>query len=121
MVQLVGFRSWQEAGGAPLITRANVDEGARLAALDLRSRVLKSTLDELSPSDLAFLQAMLPDEGESAVGDIQERLGKPSGHVSQYRRRLIDRGVVAAKGRGRLVFDLPGLRDYLPEYLGLTA
>lgn len=117
MIQLVGFRSWQEAAGSSPITAENVEKGARAAVLDLRSRVLKATFDELSDGDLAFLEAMAGDEGGSLIADIQERLGKPSGHVSQYRRRLIDRGVITSAGRGRVAFDLPGAREYLPEYL----
>jgi hypothetical protein len=33
--------------------------------------------------------------------------------VAQYRRRLIEAGVIGARGRGVVGFDLPFFRDYL--------
>lgn len=60
---------------------------------------------------------MLPDEGETAVSDLERRLGKSSGYVARYRRRLIDRGLIGPRRRGFVGFDLPGLRSILPEYL----
>ena len=117
MIQLIGFRSWQEARDSEEIAEEHVEEGIRIATEDLRHRVLRATLDELSMGDLSFLAAMLEDEKESAVADLGRRLDKPSGYVARYRKRLIDRGVIHSPWRGFLRFGLPGLREYLPEYL----
>lgn len=118
MIQLVGFRTWQEAGDANLIDLASAEAGSLRAALDMEHRVLQASLRELSRGDLRFLEAMLEDEGDSAVSDLEQRLGESSGYVARYRRRLIDRGIIGPRGRGRLGFDLPGLREYIPKYLG---
>ena len=118
MIQLVGFRSWQEAKEAKTIDLASVETGSGLAAKDMEHRVLQASLRELSPGDMRFLRAMLDDTDESSVADLENRLGESSGYVAQYRRRLIDRGLIGPRGRGRLGFDLPGLRDYLPKFPG---
>lgn len=121
MLQLVGYRAWQEAANEEVVKEKTVNNGVKLAEEDLRSRVLQATLDELSANDLAFLDAMLdtmPEDEESVrVDDIESRLQKSSAHVSVYRRRLLEQGVISDLGRKRLKFALPGLRTYLPEYL----
>ena len=116
MMQLVGYRTWQASSSA-LIGLNEVLLGSSRAADDMKTRVLKSTLDELSDKDLAFLEAMLPDQGASAVADLAVRLKQTSGYISQYRRRLLEQGIIGTRGRGRVGFDLPELREYLPEYL----
>ena len=117
MMQLVGFRSWALSGDSGTIGQGDVDGGIALATEDLRMRVLKQTLDELSRNDLLFLQAMLPDDERSDTKRIAERLGKPNNHVSTYKKRLMDAGVVEPASRSSVGFALPGLRDYLPEYI----
>lgn len=118
MLQLVGFRSWQVTGNAATIEDKAVACGAHLAEKDMRSRVLKSTLDELSDTDLEFLRAMLDADGPVDAPFVAQTLGKSSGHISIYRKRLLDQGAIMPVGRGRFDFALPGLREYLPEYLG---
>lgn len=119
MIQLVGYRSWQEVGESPLIDDPSVARGVKRAANDMKTRVLKATLDEVSERDLDYLEAMLADEVESRTGDIARRMGESEGYASQYRRRLVERGIIGARGRGKVAFDLPLLREYLPEYLAL--
>lgn len=117
MLQLVGYRAWQEAGNEDIVQEQAVSNGVKLAEEDLRSRVLQATLDELSPNDLAFLRAMLADDETSRIDDIESRLQKSSAHAAVYRRRLLEQGVITDLGRKRIKFALPGLREFLPEYL----
>lgn len=119
MVQLVGFRAWQASNGSDTIDDSAVSLGLDRARRDMETRVLKSSLDELSDGDLKFLEAMLVDEKMSFMSDVAERLGKSMGYASQYRHRLIERGIIGSRGRGKVGFDLPVLREYLPEYLEL--
>ncbi len=121
MLQLIGFRSWQASSDAPSIENEAVIRGAHLAEGDMRTRVLKATLDELSDNDLAFLGAMLQNSGSSTAAQVADVLGKGSAHVSTYRRRLLEQGVIENTGRGRFDFALPMLRNYLPEYLETQA
>lgn len=117
MLQLVGFRSWQATGDDVAIGDHAVICGTQLAERDMRTRVLKSTLDELSDADLDFLEAMLGAEGPVDASFVSDALGKSSGHVSIYRKRLLDQGAITNVGRNRFAFALPALREYLPEYL----
>jgi DNA-binding Lrp family transcriptional regulator len=79
--------------------------------------VFDATYLELSRGDRDFLQAMLPDGGSTAQADLPARLGKSSSHVSNYKRRLLEQGVIEGPRRGVLTFALPGFRAYLEEEL----
>lgn len=116
MFQLVGFRMWN-ASTTGQITEENVKVGVELAQSDLRRQVFDSTYSDLSKSDLLFLKAMLEDESESSLSDISDRLGKPSGHVSTYKKRMLEAGVIEEGLRKGIRFSLPGFRDYLSEML----
>ena len=47
-----------------------------------------------------FLAAMSADAGPSRVSDIAERMNASPSLVNNYRRKLIDEGVIAANGHG---------------------
>lgn len=118
LIQLMGYRSWQAAGNSSTIDAESAERGISRARSDFETRVLKATLDELSDKDLEFLCAMAQDRDESRTSEIAERMGQSTGYVSQYRRRLLEQGVIAAQGRGKVTFALPFLKEYLKEYLG---
>ena len=118
MLQLVGYRMWDQDPASPEITAEHAERGARLASSEIRERVLESTYRELSDGDLAFLAAMLPDQGESSMSDIAQRLGKSSAYANTYRRRLLEQGVIGERRRGVVGFDLPSFREFLQERLG---
>lgn len=113
LMQLVGFRAWDADPGNPLITRDAIATGIRQGRSELHSRIYDATLRELSGNDRRFLRAMLPDGEVSAIGDLRSRLGWSSSLVSQYRRRLIDAGVIGSRGRGVVAFELPFFREFL--------
>jgi hypothetical protein len=117
MMQLIGYRSWASANGAKIIKQKDVKQGIDLATADMRERVLRSTLNELSEKDLAFCAAMLKDKNGSVSADIGKRLNASSSSVSTYKRRLLDGGIIQMVNRTRFDFALPLLREYLPEYL----
>ena len=117
MLQLVGYRSWNESKNDGMVRLPAVQAGGAMAKEDFRERVLNATLDELSPKDLKFLA----DDEFSAQRDIAKRLDPGTSaktpSVSAYKKRLVERGLIEDKGRGNLRFALPMLREYLPEYL----
>ena len=117
MLQLVGYRCWQAAGSKKTIDLGDARHGIEAAALDFEERVIASTYRELSPTDIRFVQAMLPDAGESRLADIAERLGVTSSYASKYRARLRAAGVIEEVARGIVRFSIPGFR----EYAGLQA
>lgn len=118
MMQLVGFRAWDANEFSPDITKADFETGVRLASEEMRDRILGATYRELSPEDRRFAFAMLEDEGDSAIADLELRLGRSSSQIAQCRRRLIDAGVIGERSRGVVGFDLPLFREYLLERRG---
>lgn len=117
MMQLVGFRSWEERSASNDITMESVERGTYMAQRDMRNRILRPTLDELSDMDIKFLLAMLEDEDSSLSEEIAMRLNKTASYVTTYRKRLLDQGVIEMQGRARVRIALPGVREYLSEYL----
>lgn len=113
MMQLTGFRLWNQAKNQRAITPEHVDVAIALAVSDFEESVLAATYLELSKGDVAFLEAMLQDEKASAISDIAHRLGKSPSHARTYKARLLEQGIIAEAGRGYVAFDLPYFREYL--------
>lgn len=120
LMQLVGYKSWDIAGTSKTIEKADVALGVKLAKEDLKERILDATYNDLSPEDIRFAVAMLQDSKETKVSDLVERLGRSSAQVGQYRRRLIDAGIIGERRRGVVGFDLPYFREYLAERRGIS-
>lgn len=113
LMQLVGFRSWDENPDEEEISSEDFSYGIVAARSELEDRILDATLGELSSADIQFLRAMLEDEDNSRVSDISQRLGWSAAQVGQYRRRLIDAGAIGERARGVVGFDMPYFREYL--------
>ena len=115
MMQLVGYRTWDVSENSPQISASDVQQGSLLARMELRDRILETTYRELSDKDIEFLLAMLPDSGPSRVSEIAKRMGVASNYASQYKRRLLEDGVIGERGRGLVGFDIPAFREFLSE------
>lgn len=114
MMQLVGFRTWSVAKDASKIGLANARQGVELATADFINGVIQKTCQELSDGDIAFLEAMLPDEGRpSSISDVAARMGKTPSYARVYRSRLLEQGVILSPTRGHVAFGMPLLREYL--------
>lgn len=113
MMQLVGYRVWDQQPSARDISAEDVKRGIDLARGDMEQHVLSPTYRELPEGDIRFLEAMLSDEGTSAILDIARRMGVTSNYASKYRARLIEQGVIGERGRGRVGFDMPFFREYV--------
>jgi hypothetical protein len=81
----------------------------------MESMILETTLRELSDGDRAFLDAMAKDKTVSRLADIATRMGVTPNYANQYRTRLLDHGLIGTRGRGKLGFDMPMLRDLLQD------
>ena len=113
MMQLIGYRAWNAAGTDDVIGPEATQRGFRLAQEEVEHRVFDAALAELSKGDLAFLQAMLPDEKETDRADLAERLKRSSSYISTYKKRLLEAGVIEERKPGTFMFALPRFRDYL--------
>ena len=118
MMQLVGYLAWEARPESSELTVDDFDYGIALAREEMRERVFEATYRDLSRGDAAFLEAMLEDGHESSVSDVARRLGWSASQASQYRRRLMDAGVVGSRGLGVVAFELPFFREFLVERIG---
>lgn len=117
MLQLVGYHAWDENPAEETISAESFRTAIEIARREMSSRIFAATFSELSPEDIRFLGAMLEDPGDSSIADIAARLDRSSSQVAQYRRRLIDAGIIGRRSRGVIGFDLPFFREYLEERL----
>lgn len=115
MIQLIGYRTLQQNPNNRLITVSDVKAGIEEAKLDISDSIYRTTLSELSNGDIQYLQTMLLDEKVSSVKDIADRMNKSQAYTSQYRRRLMEAGVITSKRRGTVEFDLPCFKDFLKD------
>lgn len=113
MMQLLGHRAWRASEDSPYVSMENIEKGSRLAKAELEHRIYEPTYRDLSKADREFLKAMLPDAKSTSRQNLMERLKKPSGHISTYRKRLMEAGLIHEDIEGELRFSLPGFREYL--------
>ena len=117
MFQLVGYRSWNVNPDSKEISERDVEIGIRLASTELKDRVFDATYATLSEKDRRFVKAMLQDSGTTQQSDLATRLGVTGSHVSTYKRRLLDQGIIEERTKGRLSFCLPGFKEYVASAL----
>ncbi|OUP11168.1 ATP-binding protein [Collinsella sp. An2] len=113
MLQLVGHGIVTRASSDGSISDDGLRAALEFARRDFENDVCETTLATLSEQDIAFIHAMSLDKGPSAMKDVAERMSVTSDYAQKYRRRLIDAGVIESAGRGRVVFAVPYLDDYL--------
>jgi DNA-binding MarR family transcriptional regulator len=117
LLQLAGYYILEYAGDANKIEAEVVDAAIRTAKHALIENVHRPSLMTLSDRDIDFLSAMAKDSGDSQISDIAKRLGVDSSYAQQYRKRLIEAGVIASGRRGRIEFTVPYLGEYLRKEL----
>jgi len=113
MIQLIGYQMWRQHPENKTISTEDVEEGIILAQKDLERMIFDITYKELSDKDIAFLIAMLDDVEYSSISEISKRMKVSSKYAGIYRKRLIEHGIIASSGRGKVAFELPMFRDFL--------
>lgn len=121
LMQLVGYRSWDVHAQEKSISESDFELGIDLARTELEDKILAATFRELSDEDIRFLTAMLEDEDGTKAADLVKRLDRSSAQVAQYRRRLIDAGIIGERRRGVVGFDLPYFREFLAKQVGFEG
>lgn len=79
-------------------------------------RALEPLVAVMPASEVEYLQAMarvLNDERVARTGDIAKAVGKEPNRLSFVRESLLNNGIVIAPERGKLMFMIPYLADYL--------
>ena len=122
MVQLLGYHLVDIVGdgedGRLCASVADVALAVERAREAYASRALRPMVDELPPSDVAYLVAManaLSPQRVARSSEIARALGKDTKQASPARARLLRNGLVLAPGRDELMFAVPYLADYVLE------
>lgn len=115
MIQLVGYYVWELSGEDSAITLEHAQRGIEKAMEHMKVGVYEGSYQELSDGDKRFLIAMLPDEEESSLADISQRMAVKSNYASRYKARLLEQGIIGEYGRNRFRFEIPGFREYFEE------
>lgn len=126
LMQLLGYYAFALATGSAQdgaeVVRPIDREGADLAFAaayqPYAQLALAPILDEVKPSGVSYLKAMVRNLDEHHVAStamVATSLGKTPSQLSKVRDRLLGLGVVIAAGRGKLRFGIPYLREYLSE------
>jgi hypothetical protein len=117
MIQLVGYHIWLQHEQDERISSADVENGITAAKRRLGSTIHSVSLSDLSKIDRTFLACMAQGETPVATSEIAERMGVSASYANQYRRRLIDAGIIESAAHGQIDFSIPYLKDYLKEHI----
>ena len=117
MMQLVGFRIWNQHPDEHEITREDTADGIKLALQEFRDRIVRVTYDALSAGDKRFLQVMATSDKDLTISEIAEQLGKTQSYATQYKNRLLGQGVIGESSNRTLRFDLPQMKNYVLDPL----
>lgn len=98
------------------VVDANIyEEALQSAREEFVNDVCATTVAGLSGQDMAYLKAMEQLGGNCRTSDVAAVMGVTPDYGQQYRRRLLDAGVIRAPRKGMVCFDVPFLADYLAK------
>ena len=115
LMQLVGHHVVAYADDDGAVDSNSLEDALCAAREEFENDVCETTLAALSQRDVEYLRAMAAtsEGGQSRTGEVARRLGVSADYGQQYRRRLIDAGVIKVVRNGSVSFDVPYLEDYL--------
>ena len=113
LMQLVGHYISCFAGDDGSINERALEEALDTAKKIFINDICKTTINTLSDVDMRFASAMAQDDGPSKIRTVAERMGVTGDYAQQYKKRLIDSGVIRQIRRGEIEFAIPYLKDYM--------
>jgi len=113
LFQLIGYYLWTSINGE--VRQKDVERATEIAKIELFRNIHELVYHEISDMDREFLHVMEGFELPVETADIVKKLERSASYVSNYRRRLIDAGVIYAPSRGKLDFVLPYMKEFLRE------
>ncbi len=100
------------------VSDGEVQEAVKSAIFAYEQRALKPLLDELPNSEQTYLKTMsecLNSDRLAETSDIAGKLGVATSKLSRSRAYLIDHGIIASPERGKVMFCIPYLADYVKK------
>lgn len=83
------------------------------ARVEFQNDVCKTTMVGLSAVDVSYLRAMAELGGTCRTAEVASRMGVTPDYGQQYRRRLLDAGVIEVPRKGYVRLCVPYIGDYL--------
>jgi len=111
LFQLMGYYLWNSIQDE--ICEKDVQQVSHIAKAELFRNIHDLVYYDISEKDREFIHTMSQKDLPVDTSEIVEALQKSAGFVSNYRRRLIDAGVIYTPTRGKLDFVLPYMKEYL--------
>ena len=100
------------------VTDSEAQTAITNALFSYEQRALKPLLDELPANEKTYLQIMsecLNADRLASTSDIARGFKKSQNGLSKARAYLIDHGIIASPERGKVMFCIPYLADYVKK------
>ncbi len=123
LMQLLGYHlvlliNDHSSGKKHKVTDDEAEEAISNAIFAYEQRALKPLLDELPNCEKSYLVKMsdcLNSDRLADTADIAMKSGVSQNKLSRTRAYLIDQGIIAAPERGKVMFCVPYLADYVKK------
>ena len=123
LMQLLGYHlilqvNEHNPGAKHEVTEDEASNAMANSIFAYEQRSLKPLLDELPNSEKKYLRKMaecLDAERLASTADIARKLDKTQSNLSKNRAYLIDNGIIASPEKGKVMFCIPYLADYVKK------
>jgi len=113
-IQQFGKSTWDAAVGDHEITIDDALLGVTDGQQMLDNGLYTSRWERATPGEREMLRMMaLDNDAPSAIGEVAQRLGRPTTAISPTRAQLIAKGIVYSPERGQIAFTVPSMADFV--------
>ena len=113
LMQLIGHYVVLYADEDGKLSEEQFDSAIAAAQAEYLNDVCGTTLAPLSDNDIRYLVIMAQSDGSCRSADVAQGMGVTADYAQQYRRRLIEAGIVRSPRHGVVEFAVPLLAEYL--------
>mgnify|MGYP002624028275 CR=1 FL=1 len=113
LMQLIGHYLVEYSDRGQPTDEATLSEALTSARFEFEDDVCSTTLAALSAGDVRYLDGMARLGAPCRSAQVAQEMGETIDYAQQYRRRLMQAGVIEAPRRGCVDFAVPYLQDYL--------
>ena len=118
LMQLIGHYIVLYADDSGSINASQLEQAISSAQDEYLDDVCSTAIAPLSNKDVAYLSAMAEIGAPCRTSAIASKMGVTPDFAQQYRKRLLDAGLIRAPRQGIVEFAVPLLADYLRKREG---
>ena len=115
LMQLAGHYVVEYADDEGAVDNDAIEMAVKVAREEYEQDVCTTILSPLSRRDKDYLKAMALLGTPCRTSRVAEEMAVTPDYAQQYRRRLIDAGIITTSAQGEVEFAVPLLEDYLKE------